>query len=68
MHAPSIFVIPSNLNTTANEIPLHLFCLSINQREILLMNILMDYVLYKQIIKSALYHDDPTFTQAIILF
>ena len=32
------------------------------------MNVLMDSVLYKQIINSALYHDDPTFTQAIILF
>ena len=59
---------PSILNTPANKIPLHLFCLPIAQREILLVNVLTDPILYEQIISSTLYHNDPTFTQAIIIF
>ena len=59
---------PSILNTPANEIPLHLFCLPIAQREVLLVNVLTDPILYEWIINSALYHDDPAFTQAIIIF
>ena len=59
---------PSILNTPTNEIPLHLFCLPITQREVLLVNILTDPILYEQIINSTLYHDDPTFTQATIIF
>ena len=56
------------LNTPANEIPLHLFRLPITQREVLLVNVLMDPILYERIINSALYHDDPAFTQTIIIF
>ena len=59
---------PSILNTPANDIPLHLFRLPVAQREVLLVNVLTDPVLYKRIISLALYHDDPTFTQAIIIF
>ena len=59
---------PSILNTPTNEIPLHLFHLPIAQREVLLVNVLTDPVLYERIIHSALYHDDPTFTQAVIIF
>ena len=59
---------PSILNTPANEIPLHLFCLPIAQREVLLVNILTNPILYERIVLSALYHDDPTFTQAVIIF
>ena len=59
---------PLILNTPANEIPLHLFRLPIAQREILLVNILTDPILYEQIISSTLYHDNPAFTQAIIIF
>ena len=58
----------SILNTPANKIPLHLFCLPIAQREVLLVNVLTDPVLYEQIISSMLYHDDPAFTQAVIIF
>ena len=43
---------PLILNTPANEIPIHFFCLPIAQREILLINILTD----------------PVFPQAITLF
>ena len=59
---------PSILNTPANDIPLHLFHLPVTQREVLLVNVLTDPVLYEQIISLALYHDNPTFTQAIIIF
>ena len=43
---------PSILNTPANEIPIHLFCLPIAQLEILLINVLTD----------------PIFSQAITIF
>ena len=59
---------PSILNTPANKIPIHFFCLPIAQREILLVNILTNPVLYERIVTSALYHDDPIFPQAITLF
>ena len=59
---------PSILNTPANEIPIHFFHLPIAQREILLVNVLTDPVLYNRIIASALYHNDPIFPQAITLF
>ena len=59
---------PSILNTPANEIPIHFFHLPISQREILLVNILTDPILYDRIITSALYHDDPIFPQAVTLF
>ena len=59
---------PSILNTPANKIPIHFFCLPVTQREILLVNILTNPVLYERIITSALYHDDPVFPQAITLF
>ena len=59
---------PSILNTPANEIPIHFFCLPVAQREILLVNVLTDPVLYDRIIASALYHNDPIFLQAITLF
>ena len=65
---PPHLTMPSILNTPANKIPLHLFCLPIAQREILLVNVLTDPILYEQIISSTLYHNDPTFTQAIIIF
>ena len=61
-------IMPSILNTPANKIPLHLFHLPIAQREVLLVNVLTDPILYEQVISSALYHDDPAFTQAIIIF
>ena len=51
---------PSILNTPTNEIPLHLFHLPITKREILLVNVLTDPVLYEQIINLCLYHNDPT--------
>ena len=59
---------PSILNTPAAEIPIHFFHLPIAQREILLVNVLTDPVLYKRILTSALYHNDPIFPQAITLF
>ena len=59
---------PSILNTPTNKIPLHLFRLPIAQREVLLVNVLTDPILYERVISSALYHDDPAFTQAIIIF
>ena len=59
---------PSILNTPANEIPIHLFHLPIAQREVLLVNVLTDPILYEQIISSMLYHDNPAFTQAVIVF
>ena len=59
---------PSILNTPANEIPIHFFHLSVAQREVLLVNVLTDPILYKSIIASSRYRDDPTFQQAIVLF
>ena len=59
---------PLILNTPTSEIPLHLFHLLIAQREVLLVNVLTNPVLYEWIISSALYHDDPAFTQAMIIF
>ena len=59
---------PSILSTPAAEIPIHFFHLPVTQREILLVNILTDPVLYDRILASALYHDDPIFPQAITLF
>ena len=59
---------PSILNTPTNEIPIHFFCLPVAQREILLVNVLTDPVLYERIITSPLYHNNPVFPQAIILF
>ena len=59
---------PSILNTPTAEISIHFFCLPIAQREILLVNVLTDPVLYKRILALALYHDDPVFPQTIILF
>ena len=59
---------PSILNTPANEIPIHFFHLPVAQREVLLVNILTNPVLYKFIVASPRYCDDPTFQQAIVLF
>ena len=59
---------PSILNTPANEIPIHFFRLPVAQREILLVNILTNPILYDRIIAFALYHDDPIFPQAVTLF
>ena len=59
---------PLILNTPANEIPIHFFCLPVAQREVLLVNILTDPILYESIIASPYYRDDPTFQQAIVLF
>ena len=59
---------PWILNTPTNEIPIHFFHLPIAQREILLVNVLTDPVLYNRIIASTLYHNDPVFPQAITLF
>ena len=65
---PLHFAMPLILNTPANEIPIHFFCPPITQREILLVNVLTDPVLYDRIIASALYQNDPIFPQAITLF
>ena len=59
---------PSILSTPANKIPIHFFRLPVAQREILLVNILTDPILYERIIASTLYHNDPIFPQAITLF
>ena len=59
---------PSILNTPAAKIPIHFFRLPITQREILLVNILTDPILYERILASALYHDNPVFPQTITLF
>ena len=59
---------PSILNTPANEIPIHFFHLPVAQREVLLVNVLTDPVLYEFIVASSRYRDDPTFQQAIVLF
>ena len=66
--SPFPFNMPSILNTPANEIPIHFFRLPVAQREILLVNVLTDPVLYEFIIASPHYCDDPTFQQAIVLF
>ena len=65
---PSPFDMPSILNTPANEIPIHFFRLPVAQREVLLVNVLTDPILYESIIASPYYRDDPTFQQAIVLF
>ena len=62
------FNMPSILNTPTNEIPIHFFHLPIAQREVLLVNILTDPVLYEIIVASPCYRNDPTFQQAIVLF
>ena len=59
---------PSILNTPTYKIPIHFFHLPISQREILLVNVLTDPILYERIINSTLYHDDPVFPHAITLF
>ena len=59
---------PLILNSPANEIPIHFFCLPIAQWEVLLVNVLTDPILYESIVASPRYHDDPTFQQAIVLF
>ena len=59
---------PSILNTPTNEIPIYFFRLPVAQREVLLVNVLTDPVLYESIVASSHFHDDPTFQQAIVLF
>ena len=59
---------PSILNTPANEIPIHFFHLPVAQWEVLLVSVLTNLTLYKSIITSPHYRDDPTFQQAIVLF
>ena len=59
---------PSILNTPTLKIPIHFFHLPVAQREILLVNILTDPILYERVLTSALYHDDPIFPQLITLF
>ena len=59
---------PLILNTPTNNIPIHFIHLPIAQREILLINILTNPIIYERIITSTLYHNDPVFLQAIILF
>ena len=59
---------PLILNTPANEIPIHFFHLPVTQREILLVKVLTNPILYKRIIASTLYHDNPVFPQTITLF
>ena len=59
---------PSILNTPAAEIPIHFFRLPVAQREILLVNVLTNPILYERILASALYHNDPVFPQTITLF
>ena len=66
--APFHSNMPLILNTPANEIPIHFFRLPVAQREVLLVSVLTDPILYKSIIASSCYRDDPTFQQAIILF
>ena len=67
MISPSLDM-PLILNTPANKIPIHFFCLPVAQQEVLLVNVLTDPTLYKSIIASPHFHDDPTFQQAIVLF
>ena len=59
---------PSILNTPANEIPIHFFCLPVAQQEVLLVSVLTDPILYEAVIASPHYRDDPTFQQVIVLF
>ena len=59
---------PSILSTPTAKIPSHFFRLPVAQREILLVNVLTDPILYERILALALYHDDPIFPQAITLF
>ena len=59
---------PSILSTPAAKIPIYFFCLPVAQREVLLVNVLTDPILYESIVASPRYHDDPTFQQAIVLF
>ena len=59
---------PSILNTPALEIPIHFFCLPVAQREILLVNVLTNPILFERVLTSALYHNDPVFPQVITLF
>ena len=66
--SPPSFDMPSILNTPANEIPIHFFCLPVAKQEVLLVNVLTDPILYEFIITSPRYCNDPTFQQAIILF
>ena len=47
---------PSILNTPANKIPLHLFHLPIAQREVLLVNVLTNPILYKWVIRQLFSH------------
>ena len=66
--ASSSFNMPSILNTPSNEIPIYFFCLPVAQREVLLVNVLTNPILYESIIASPRFHNDPTFQQAIVLF
>ena len=59
---------PLILNTPANKIPIHFFCLPVTQWEVLLVSVLTNPILYESIITSSRFHDDPTFQQAIVLF
>ena len=59
---------PSILSTPAAKIPIHFFRLPVTQREILLVNVLTNPILYERILASPLYHDDPIFPQVITLF
>ena len=59
---------PSILSTPTAEIPIHFFRLPTAQREVLMVNVLTDPILYERIIASTLYHDDPVFPQVITLF
>ena len=59
---------PSILSTPTAEIPIHFFRLPAAQREILLVNVLTNPILYERILASPLYHDDPIFPQVITLF
>ena len=66
--SPLSLNMPSILNTPANEIQIHFFCLPVAQREVLLVSVLTNLVLYESIVTSPHYRDDPTFQQAIVLF
>ena len=59
---------PSILSTPTAEIPIHFFRLPVAQREILLVNILTDPVLYERILASALYLNNPVCPHTITLF
>ena len=67
MSPPSLDM-PLILNTPANEIPIHFFHLPVAQREVLLVNVLTNPILYEFVITFPRYRDDPTFQQAIVLF